>query len=190
MSATHSLEHTAPCRHCMPPASQGAMSAPRLPGYTPIRLCIWCIRVWLHQGGAQCSDLSTNFVSSQGGASILSAALDAAAAAAAQDGHVIPPAAAAGPAVLLPHPRRDTRQLPRPAAATGAAAASTDPDGPEAGPAPGPDGGGAGLLRPAAAGTAQLVARAMRLGPKPAADSLPGGTSQQLSVHALGRQSL
>jgi hypothetical protein len=90
----------------------------------------------------------------QGGASILSAALEAAAAAAAQDGHVIPAAAPNGALQ-----RQDTPQQPAPGAAAAGDVKAAD---------------GAGLLRPAAAGTAQLVARATRLGPKPAADSLPG----------------
>lgn len=107
---------------------------------------------------------SSSASSTQGGASILAAALAAASAAAAQDGHVI--AAPARAAASGQQQRQQQQQL----SGRKASAPSADSGGSSSSSI----GSGAGLRRPAAAATAQLVARASRLGPKPAADSLPG----------------
>lgn len=129
-------------------------------------------------------DSSRHALQTQGGASILSAALEAADAAASQDGHVI--SAPASAAAAEPQP---TAQRPAQRAQPGT--------GPEAGSGRRGSGGGSGscdgsgLQRLSAAGTGGLVALATRLGPKPA-DSLPGAIlyciqqfDQKLPVHSI-----
>lgn len=110
----------------------------------------------------------------QGGASILSAALEAAKAASSQDGHVIaaPPAAGSSSSRRVSIAEQQQRQRREPAAQSeesfGGAGAADD--------------GGASLRRLAAAGTGRLVARAARLGPKPTTESLAGADCLNVTV--------